>query len=327
MQRIAVIGAGIAGLSLTKSLAPHAQVTVFEKARGVGGRMSARYAEPYAFDHGAQYFTARTPEFQRFLAPLIDQGTVSAWEPAVVALAPGTPPRPIAWTEPHYVACPNMNGLCKTLAAGLDVRVGTEIAPLRTRNASGWTLFDIAGQALGTFDRVVSTAPYPQTARLLADVLPPDSPLPERTLLPCFALMLGLSQPWQQPWHAAMVSHSPIAWLALNSSKPGRNNTLPSLVVHAAHDWSIAQLEAEPAAVEATLMEALVSLGISTDAIVYRSLHRWRYALAESAYSMGPYYNASLGLAAAGDWTGAARVEDAWAQAAALAELLVRDTR
>jgi len=61
---IAIIGAGIAGLACATRLqqAGH-NVSVFEKSRGLGGRMSPRRTDQWQCDHGAQYFTARTPEF------------------------------------------------------------------------------------------------------------------------------------------------------------------------------------------------------------------------------------------------------------------------
>ena len=34
--------------------------------------LSTRRAAPFAFDHGAQYFTAATPVFRDFLAPFLD---------------------------------------------------------------------------------------------------------------------------------------------------------------------------------------------------------------------------------------------------------------
>lgn len=323
MTRIAIIGAGIAGLSLAQALQPHAQVTVFEKARGVGGRMSARYADPYAFDHGAQFFTARDPAFRAFLAPLLDQGTVAPWQPVVAALAPGAARQSVAWTEPHYVACPNMNGLCKALASSLNVHTSTEIGPLTVRTSSGWELTDTAGNKLGVFDWVVSTAPHPQTARLFAESLIDGQALPERGLLPCYALMLGFNGQWSQPWQAATVTRSPIAWVALNSSKPARNQHPSSLVIHATHEWSAQQLESDPAEVEASLMQALQALDVDVGDVAYRSLHRWRYALADKSAPSGPYFHAAAGLAAAGDWTGAARVEDAWLQAMQLKAMLL----
>lgn len=64
---------------IARRLGVSAEITVFEKSRGVGGRIATRYAGEFEFDHGAQFFTARTPGFRRFLQPLIDNGVVANW--------------------------------------------------------------------------------------------------------------------------------------------------------------------------------------------------------------------------------------------------------
>jgi renalase len=53
MMNIAIIGGGISGLTVANILRDYANVTIFEKARGVGGRMSTRRTEHFNFDHGA----------------------------------------------------------------------------------------------------------------------------------------------------------------------------------------------------------------------------------------------------------------------------------
>ena len=52
-KNIAIIGAELSGLSLASFLKDHAAISIFEKARGVGGRMSTRYTDDFQFDHGA----------------------------------------------------------------------------------------------------------------------------------------------------------------------------------------------------------------------------------------------------------------------------------
>lgn len=55
--RVAVVGAGIAGITAARTLAQAGwQVTVFEKSRGAGGRMATRRTAFGGFDHGAQFF-------------------------------------------------------------------------------------------------------------------------------------------------------------------------------------------------------------------------------------------------------------------------------
>ena len=78
-KRIAIIGAGISGLTLAQNLKHHADVVVYEKARGVGGRMSTRHVDPFYFDHGTHTFTARTKAFQAFLKPYRENGTIAEW--------------------------------------------------------------------------------------------------------------------------------------------------------------------------------------------------------------------------------------------------------
>ena len=68
LPRVAVIGAGISGLVCARLLVEQGmEVTVFEKSRGVGGRMATRRTpEGCHFDHGAQYFTVRDERFRRY---------------------------------------------------------------------------------------------------------------------------------------------------------------------------------------------------------------------------------------------------------------------
>ena len=124
MKRIAVIGAGLAGLVVARELAKEAEVTVFEKSRGVGGRMATRYVDGFEFDHGAQFFTARSRGFQAFLEPLVDAGVVAHWGARFAEIRGNRVSKLRDWdqTFPHYVGTPRMNEIGKYLADGLDVR-------------------------------------------------------------------------------------------------------------------------------------------------------------------------------------------------------------
>jgi renalase len=61
--RIAIIGAGMAGVSAGSRLADHGNgVTVLEKSRSGGGSCATKWWERHIVDHGAQYFTIRNPD-------------------------------------------------------------------------------------------------------------------------------------------------------------------------------------------------------------------------------------------------------------------------
>src|SRR5512147_827927 len=82
--RVAVIGAGIAGLACAQELArADARVTVFERSRSLGGRLATRRSGSFAFDHGAQFVTARSRPFARFADVATRAGVLAPWRPRV----------------------------------------------------------------------------------------------------------------------------------------------------------------------------------------------------------------------------------------------------
>jgi len=79
---IAIIGAGLAGLSCATQLqAKGFKVRVFEKSHGPSGRMSTRDGDNWSADHGAQYFTARDPLFIEELDTWIKNSVVAVMPP------------------------------------------------------------------------------------------------------------------------------------------------------------------------------------------------------------------------------------------------------
>ncbi len=315
--RIAIIGAGLSGLVLARALQPVASVTVFEKSRGLGGRMSTRRADPFAFDHGAQYFSAKGTAFQAFLAPYLASGVVQPWAPRRAVLPEGAVAPP-AWTAPRYVAVPGMTALAKALAAGVSVARATRVAAI-TAETGAWRLRAEEGRDLGAFDWVISTAPTVQTAALMPEMFAGHAALSEARMQGCYSLMLGFAAPRDLPWDAAWVREGPIAWIAVDSAKPGRGAG-QSILAQSSNTWAEANLERDQPAVQQELCAAVAGLtGCAAEQADYVSLHRWRYA-AVSVPADAPFLlDAENRLAAAGDWCGAGKVEAAFDSATALA--------
>ncbi len=100
---IAIIGAGIAGLSAAQALQSAGQtVHLFDKGHGSGGRMASKRSEAGALDLGAQYFTARDRRFVEELQHWVAAGWAAQWKPQLYNYRDGslTPPpmnRPAGW--------------------------------------------------------------------------------------------------------------------------------------------------------------------------------------------------------------------------------------
>lgn len=76
----AIVGAGIAGLACARVLQDAGwQVTLFDKARGPGGRMTSRSLAAATVDIGAQFFSVRDEAFRREIEAWLKADLVAPW--------------------------------------------------------------------------------------------------------------------------------------------------------------------------------------------------------------------------------------------------------
>ena len=320
-MKIAIIGAGLAGLTLANRLADQHDVTVLEKARGPGGRMSTRRADPYAFDHGAQYFTAETERFQVFLDDLETKALVAHW-PDEIDLRHGAR----VSDKTKFVAQPGMNAICKFLAQGLDVQAQMHVTGL-IKHASGWQIEAKSGESLGPFDWIVSTAPAEQTAALLPRDFSGQAALNKVQMSGCFALMLGFETPLDLSWQGLKSGATSIGWIAVNSRKPARGGAF-SLLIQSQNAWADAHLEDPPEDLRKTLLQAASDLtGIDLSIANHQALHRWRYASTPRPAGQPFLLDPKKQLAACGDWCLGSKVEAAFSSASALADEFLSPTK
>jgi renalase len=321
---IAVIGAGLSGSACAARLhRAGAQVTLLDKSRGLGGRMSTRrtrYADAAGvehtaeFDHGAQHFSAHSPAFQAALADAEAAGSAARW----------TMRDRDGHTTTRWVATPQMPALSRHLVADLSAqrppRLGHAVTALR-REGAVWHLTLDDGSALGPFDRVVLAIPPAQAAVLLAEVAPTwAATLAAADLLPCWTLM-AVTPAIDLPWDATAPTEGPLAWIARNDRKPGRSAPAGSAtwVAQATADWTRAHLKDDAASVTTALQQALATHIAPPGAPAaidwqHSAVHRWLYALpaAQGDTAPGALWDAALGLGVCGDHLGGGQVEAAW---------------
>ena len=349
-RRVAVIGAGLAGLACARVLVDQGvEVTLFDKGRAPGGRLATRRVDGFSFDHGAQFFTAREPGFTRRVHSWVEQGLVAEWRPREVEIAlglAGREQRAVTRSEPRFVGQPGMSALAGHLAQGLDVRRGVRITGA-AREQDGIFVVGSAeargdgarepGPTVqrapqpapesvreGPFDALAVALPAPQAVALLETIAPALVPEALRARLsPCLALLAGFAAPLGLPFDAAAVRGSPIAWIARSASKPGRGSE-EAWVVHASAAWSEALLELDPAQAAPLLLAALAeAAGEPLPAPRLLQVHRWRYALASAPLGGGCLFDRDALVGACGDWCAGARVEAAWLSGVALAGRLL----
>ncbi|MDH3661834.1 MAG: FAD-dependent oxidoreductase [Alphaproteobacteria bacterium] len=315
--KVGVVGAGIAGLTCARVLVDHGlDVTLFDKGRGPGGRTSRRRAEPFHFDHGAQYFTARDPVFRRYVESWREDGVIDVWQGTTVTIGRnGT--EDVVTPDERFVGVPGMTALARHLAKDLEIGTGIEVRGL-VRDGQRWRLAARHSFDSESFDLIVLAVPAVQAVSLLGEAPKLADRLKGVGMSPCWAALLGFDERLDLAFDAAWASDSPIGWLARNNSKPGRDQA-ESWVLHATRDWSEDNLEEEADAILPRLCDAFGVLTGLTLTPAFGAVHRWRYALAHRPLGEAFLFDEDQSLGVCGDWCLAGRVEAAFQSGTALA--------
>ena len=329
-RQIAVIGAGVAGLAAARAVAERGLgVHVFEKSRGLGGRAATRRRDGMGFDHGAQYFTARSPRFRRAVDSFVEAGLVAVWTPRIVRLGSDGSREP-APEGNRFVGVPGMSSLGRALAGDLPVSRGTRIAALHRSDDGHWVPVSDSGEPHETFDAVIVTCPAPQAELLFRSVsVALAAVCRSASMLPCWAAMVAFESALDVDFDAAFVTDEVLAWVSRESSKPGRGSRPECWTLHGAPEWSASRLEEEPGRVARELFDRFTDLaGVAPRNLAHLDAHRWRFARSAEPLSVATTVDAEARLSIAGDWTNGDRVEGAWLSgiqaAESISELLGR---
>lgn len=314
---VIIIGSGMAGLAAAGvARSAGRTVCVIDKGRRIGGRVSTRRAGGFTFNHGAQFLTARQPDFITACTAAQASGALRPWRVA---------------GRDAFCGAPTMRDLPAFLGEGLTIRQQVEITGI-TRDDGLIMLHDADGNvACGR--QVVVTAPAPQAARLL-DPVAADLAATARSAAyaPCWTGMYGFApedvsgmdvsgmdvsgMDFSGMAEPVSARNGPVGWACWEAQRPGAiaGDAGAGLVVQAAPDWSEAELEQDAASIAGVLLKAWQEMaGTTLPAPVYMAAHRWRYArVIRPADATAPRQTADGMIGIAGDWTIGARVEDAF---------------
>lgn len=347
---VAIIGAGLSGALCAQQLSQAGwRVEVFDKSRGVGGRMATRRVgfmgpdgvdQVALFDHGAPAFDwpESSPVGKSWLHHARAAGVIAPW---VTSVPSDEPAGSMAW-----VPTPDMPALCRWLLQGQVVKTLCTIDGLQ-RSGRGWSLTP-SGQTAGEgFDAMVVAIPPAQAALLLS---PHRSDWAQQaqhqSMSPCWTLMAVsdapegpegnrpgqapmAASPYPHPFaSAAASSQSPLAMVIRQDTKPGRSGLprgMASWVAHASQSWTQAHLEEAPEAILPLLQAALQEALGAELRWHHAAVHRWRYAQFEgAAQATQCLWDQDLALGVCGDAWGGGGVWGASESALALCAMMLR---
>ena len=301
--RVAVIGAGIAGLAAARTLKDNGfSVALFDRGRKPGGRTASVDISGASIDLGAPTLSLKDPRIQPMVTSWRESGLIQDWQV-----------READWSalEQHgdaalqrvirQVASPSMRALSLHLAQGLDVHHRTPIVSVK-RVDGVWRLKGDASD-LGTFDVVLVAGAAPQALKLLggseypfADTLKTIETAPQWTV--------GLRFAENLPINADILKdpEGPIGLAIRESSKPGRPPG-EYWALHASRKWAADHVEDDSNEVAGTLARIFIDrLGLSSVRPVEVVFHRWRFGRATSTLNTSCHWEEGRQLGFCGDY-------------------------
>lgn len=327
---VIVVGAGLTGLVAARTLSEHDQPSVvFDKARSVGGRMATRRLAGMGgavalVDHGAQFFTARSPEFRAEVEAWLSLGIAREWCRGFGETQDG---------YPRYCAPGGMNAITKHLASGASVAVNAPVRSVSLTDDGLVVTTDFAARHLCT--AAVLTPPVPQSL-VLCDQGGLALPGNDRAQLEmvryarCLALLVTVDRPGliRSPGGLQLTASQDPTFSFVADNHAKQLSTIPALTLHA-NDLMSERHYDDP---DDSLLPLLMSEAhryLDGAGVVTAEVKRWRYARPTVTYPrrcLSIHPSDDTQVVFAGDAFGEAKVEGAFVSGLAAAQSVIENS-
>lgn len=319
-MKVAVIGAGLAGLSCARDLRRAGFfVEVFEQERVIGGRLSTARVGMESFDHGAQYLTARSSRFRSFIDEVAGLGYAARWTPRSQISGPEGGGQIMPW----YVGTPGMASVVRPLTESLRIQTSRRVHTLE-RADKNWKVWFEDQTVVGPFAAVAVCVPAPEARLLLGRVGDMTQIMSRVRMAPCWSLMIQFEERVLPEQDVFSDMSETIRWIARNNTKPGRTKKGETIVIHASPSWSRETEDVDPDVVADELWsEASHALGLPPVRPNRKSAHLWRHGLVEVSLGETYLFSQEHNVGVAGDWCLGRLAEHAYESGTGLAKAII----
>lgn len=326
---VLVVGAGLSGLVAANALqASGRHAIVIDKGRSVGGRLATRRLGSSAgagslarADHGAQFFTVRSPDFAELVHEWRRAGLLMEW---CRGFSPGGD------GYPRYCAEGGMNTIAKYLASTLEVKTETTIHAIGGHEGV-LSVIATSGERWES-NHVITSAPVPQSLALIdngwlaIDEVQREA-LEAVSYAKCIALLVSLDGPSSvdEPGGMQFDESTNKVWSFVGDNFRKGISDLPAVTFHANERFSNDHYNDDDTALRSVLLDAAKAF-FGTASPISVEVKKWRYARPTVLHSDRVMTAEPLDgtrLVFCGDAFGEARVEGAALSGLAAAEALL----
>lgn len=311
---VAVIGAGITGLTIGQHLqANGVSCVLFDKSRGVGGRVATRRA---TVEDTTLYFDHGTPALNHAqldqLSQLLNLASATD-EPKSLIDTLGLTPWQANWaSSPLWTGPLGINGVGKALAASLTVQTGTTIsAAHHDQPNQSWQLEDANQQDLGSFDLLITTTPPLQAAAILGQQAQNHAQdhiqelveqLTNIRPLGCWTIMMAARQPIDALTDVETANDVVDRVIQEHTKDRASPGDWYTYTIQASRSWSQQHIDGDPELIAKNVMQALQIPEADLDQVAHQQVHRWLYAGVANPAQQACLVAPTSRLICAGDW-------------------------
>ncbi len=281
-MKIAIIGAGFSGCNLYNNLKEkYEDITIFEKSRGVGGRLSTKYIEDKFIDHGTSSLIPITDDLKFFCLDLAKNGILKA-------------------KYDEFIPKDGINNICKFLINEKDLITNTKITKAKILD-NKWILEDENHKVYKNFDLLFITIPAPQILEL--EIILPKEFKEKLSLIKyssVFSLILYSNK--NLKINENKLYENPDIENIINNSKKYAYKDFSSYVMHSSKEFANC--------INHKSKEDICDLLLGNfDEKTQEELnkfnqipHLWKYAFAETSLDMPYFLNLEKNLGICGDY-------------------------
>jgi hypothetical protein len=301
----------------------------------VGGRCATRRCEGQPVDHGAFFFHGNDPDFLAALESIPGATRLEGWPFRVSGGGKPCQPRALAPPERRLAYAEGMTAFPKHLAAGVDVRLHTQVERLE-HDAGGFLAVTTEGttfrapivvvalaveQALALVTPLVARTPELATARAILEMMGTVSSL---------TVIAGYPREVRPPeWDVHLPESSSVVHVACHDSAKRESPKYHVIVYQCLPHWSRQNLETPSERWSGeVLADAARLYGPWAAHPAWSQAHRWRFARTDGASELsapllvGTSAGTRLGLAGEVFAPGGG-IQGAWLSGRSLARRLV----
>ena len=306
MKKVAVIGAGIAGVVCAHYLNEYGfNVILFDKSRGVSGRSTTKrfFNVDNGIDMGVPYIYKR--EISEFMKPLINDlnqhKVLTKWEKIKKENAQ-------IFKDDTFVGIPKMSRIARYFSSDLQLNSTQRVNKIK-KVINKWLISTETDQ-FDSFDTIIFAIPSPQLIEI--EGIPKDltEKLTKNIQFKAInTFLIETSRPlWTGIENEAVFNDSIINKIIANYKKPQRDNSRYTYAIHANSKWSTETFEElSIKEIEKKIYAELKQqFNLDKKEVVETLLHRWKYAIPvkENTVLENHYFQSEIepSIFACGDW-------------------------